>query len=499
MATLQGRLPYHLRSFHGGISDFEDRGTAGSFKYGSGLDIRKQRDTLSCQQGLKDYIATGTITANALWTVIGDDGNVYHFCKDGKIFRTNVGGTTLLVYTEVNESGNIIGAAQWYDNVGNTYLFWATTTRLNIKRIIGTAYTNTEPWADVNTVPTGTWPKTNLTSTTWHTMRVCNGGLYIANAQYLAFVGYDMSYNNLAIQLIPGNATKTMVERGTYVIAGANRVTNIEECSVYAWDQQSLNYNDKKIMKQSGINSMIDTEVALMQVGVNGQLFSSDLRNPQPLFTYPGGGQTYPDGVTSDRGMALFGIYGNTNSNGLYSYGRLKKNAPIVPNLEYPLVCDEITSICKFGTNILIAYRTGATWGVKQLDTANKGDGVYQSLDLIAPLGTRRYPIPLGRFLNWAWVDLHCLPLPAGCGIEVWYRLDKILGTSLNANADSNGWVQANLQDQPLVYRLITAGTQNAIWAVNEKSQVFEIQIKLFHSGNTTPEVMEANIYMNFG
>ena len=47
-------VPFHLASFLGGQSDYEDKGIAGSFKSGMNLDVRKQRDTLTCQLALKD-------------------------------------------------------------------------------------------------------------------------------------------------------------------------------------------------------------------------------------------------------------------------------------------------------------------------------------------------------------------------------------------------------------------------------------------------------------
>ena len=44
---------YRIKSFRGGISDEEDKGIRGSFKFGQGLDIHKKIDSLSCQQAMK--------------------------------------------------------------------------------------------------------------------------------------------------------------------------------------------------------------------------------------------------------------------------------------------------------------------------------------------------------------------------------------------------------------------------------------------------------------
>lgn len=496
-----GLLPYHLVSFLGGQSDYEDKGIAGSFKNGQNLDIRKRKDTLSCQQALTDAIAVGTMTNLSMFQVMADDGNIYDFCRDGKIFSTHNDGSVHLVWTETNESGNIIGAAQWYDNAGNTFVFWATPTRLNVKRLLGSGYTPAEPWADVNTAPTGSWPKTNLTSAPWHTMKICNGTLQIVNAQLLAFVGYDFSYTNQALQLIPGNIGRTLIERGIYTIIGSNKSTNQSESSLYAWDGISLDYNNKQIFKIQGINALIDTEYALMQVGTNGQLYISDLNNPMPLTSFYGGGQCYPDAVSSYQGMALFGVFGNNSlegvQNGVWTYGRVKKNAPPVLNFEYFLDCDEIGSIASTDSDIYITYRKGTNYGKKHIDTSNRANAIYQTLDLVAPIGSRRYPMPLDRMLYWDHVRLLGTPLPAGCKVELWYRIDKVAGTLLNPNANSIGWVQANNQELAVTEQ--TASRMDMAFSLGEKGRVIELMVKLFPLGNATPEIHEVNAYFNVG
>lgn len=491
-------IPYHIRSFLGGQSDFEDKGTPGSFKASQGLDIRKIRDSLSCQQQLTDDLAIGTMTDLALFIVPASDGNSYFFTRSGQIFRRNSSGSYLLVYTDSNESGYITGAGETYDNSGNTYILWSTRTRLNIKRIIGTGYTNTEPWNDVNSTGGG-WPKTDLVSADWHVQKFLNGDYYICNDNYLNRVTYEnLAYSSQALILISGNVAKTMLERGIYQITGTNRKDTREEASLYAWDGVSENYNNKQIFKVRDINSMIDTEYYLMQVGTQGQIYNSDMNYPMPIMRMIGGGQTYPDGVDASQGMALFGIFGNTvGFNGIWTFGRLKKNMPPVLNFEYALTCDEIGSVKKVGSDILVSYRTGSQYGVKKVDTTTKANAIYQSLDLIAPVGTRRYPIPLGRMLGWNRIDLQCAPIPTGCAIEAWYREDKILNNSLNPNATSDGWIQANLTDNQGLQA--TAGFQNPVFMLGSKARVIEVMLKLFPSGNLTPEVFEINLYFDAG
>lgn len=493
-------IPYHLATFLGGQSDYESMGIKGSFKSGYGLDVRKQKDTLSCQAALVDDLALGGMMAAPCYFVVpASDGNTYFFCYNGDILRRNAAGTYLRVAVESSESGHIIGAGEWYDSAGFTYLLWATPTRLNIKKIIGTGYTNVEPWTDVNVASTGSWPKTNLTSASFHSMTMANGTFQICNGNQMALVGYDLSYTNNSLRLIPSNNARCVLERGKYAVIGCTRADNKDESTFFDWDGIGLSWNDKEIIKFGGLNSMIDTEIALAQIGTNGQLYVSDFNNPMPFRQIRGGGQSDPDGMCSYHGMALVGIYNNTNSinghlaNGVYSVGRINKNAPLILNLEYQLDCDEIYSVKVTGSTILVIYSKNGQYGVKKVDSGTYATAVYQSLDLVVPLGSRRYPIPLGRLADWQKIDLQCQPLPAGTKIEVWYKIDK--ATSGGANND--GWIQSNMEGN--LTQFATTGARNAVFLCGEKGRVLEVQLILIPSGNRTPEVNECNIYMTFG
>jgi hypothetical protein len=469
-----------LQSFRAGISDYEDKGVAGSFKYGASLDIRKLIDSLSCQQALVDETISG-MTDLALFMVVASDGQLYAFCRNGKIFRRTAGGSWGLMYTDTNESGNIIGAAEWYDNAGNTFLLWATPTRLNVKRIIGTGYTNTEAWVDVNSAPTGTWAKTNLTSASWHTMRQANGTLQICNGNTMAMVGFDFSYTNNALQLIPGNLAKTLVERSRYAVIGCDRKDSSEQAGMFLWDQVSTAWNDKKIIPVKGINAMIDTEVPLLQVGTKGAIYYGDMVALLPVTSFPGGGQVYPDAVENDGGVALFGVFGNgSGKTGIYSLGRKKKNAPFALNHEYPLTADEIGSVKKVGTDIFVSYKNGASYGIKKVDTTAKAVATYQGLDL---------KIPSKLFINgqvptWEKIVLTTAPLPSGCSIQVHRRPDKNLST---------GFLQANLEGGGTAFNTVDA--TEAVFLIGDKAKILEPQFTLTPSGNNSPEIYKAEIF----
>lgn len=493
----QSLIPYQLNSFVAGQSDWQDKGVRGSYKFGYGMSIREQEDSITCQQALKDDLPTGTIDAQPWFMVPASDGKTYIFTHNGKIFSRHSDGTYVLVYTDTQESGNIKGAAEWYDSAGFTYMMWATATRLNIKKIAGPAYTPTEPWTDVNTASTGSWPKTNLTDLGWHTMANTNGVLEICNGTVMAIVGYDLSYSNNGLALIPGNVAKIVLERGKYGIIGCTRSDGKDETDLFSWDGIGTHWNDKGITKFGNLNCMIDTEIALAQMGTEGQFYVTDFKTPVPFRQIKGGGQCDVDGMAAYHGMALVGIYGNTwytnghYANGIYALGRVNKNAPLALDLEYQLDCDEIYSVKVVGTDILVSYRKNGLYGVKIVDTATKATAVYQSLDLDAPLGTRRYPNPLGRLVNWQKIDLQGAPLPAGCKVEVWYKFDK----HTTGGANNDGWIQCNLVGSNDV-QWTTTGGQNAVFAVGQKARTLEVMVILIPSGNTAPDLHEVNVYL---
>ena len=70
---------YNLTSFVGGISDYTDKGIAGSGQWSSGLEIRSGDDSLSCKQALVQESAD-VFEDLILWFVPAPDGNCYGCC-----------------------------------------------------------------------------------------------------------------------------------------------------------------------------------------------------------------------------------------------------------------------------------------------------------------------------------------------------------------------------------------------------------------------------------
>jgi hypothetical protein len=479
---------YIIQNFDGGIADKENYGIRGSFKPGSrNLNIRGDRDGLTCNQALTDVTAPAEgFTGLIDWFVPASDGNIYGFARNGRIYRFDNELNVTLVYTDTN--GAIVGAWEWGLSNGKQYLFWATATRLNCKEIPGNA-----TWsADINAnvvigANTYTYPKTDLTSPATgfnHMMKGIGGGvgaLAICNDETLALVGYDGSYTTEILRFTPGNASKTLIQRGNNLLMGTKAKNQLVQSAVFLWDghdtEEIFGWDDMKVLPVGDIKAMIDCEVPLL-VDEKGQVFYSDFSSSQPLFTFPGNGTVSPGGVTNDSFMALFGVWGNTYS-GIYSYGRKNKNASLVPNLEYYIDCDEIGAIIKVSDLLLVSYKDGLSYGVKTIDFGNKATATYISTDLPKPAKYTFQKSPV-----WDAIVLHTDPLPQGCSISLKYRLNK-----------TGDFLDANLEGGSTSFD--TANAMQAVFFTKGLGEIAEFEVTLTPSGNDAPFVRSIEWYFS--
>lgn len=461
---------YVLNSFRGGISDYENKGLPGAYKFAKNHDPRKLIDSISCQQALTDDLASG-FTATPYFAVVASDGLVYIAMAD-KIYTRTTSSIYTLVYTDPD--GTIVGMAESYNHTGDTFISWATATKLKRKRIIGTGYTNTD-WTDANnTINAQSYPKTNLTSAPWHTMKFILGGLYGVNDDKLFLVSSeDDSYTNQIVRFAPGCSQKTLEEVRAYMYTGSTQKGGEEKADLTFWDGLATKYLQRYPMPASAINAIAPGEYPLIQIGTNGQLYYLAEDNSfTPVISFPNGGQVNPQGVAINGGLTLFGVFGNgTGKTGIYSYGRKKKNASPVLNLEYQFDCDEIGFVIKVGADILFSFKSGSTYGVKKVDTSNKAIAVFETIDLEVSAIEDRMPV-------WKKAIVTTKPLPAGCSIGLQRRMNKT-ATWLPADI-SNGVVSFNAEnDTQVVFNLSDSGT------------LLEGQFTLTPNGNATPEILK--------
>jgi hypothetical protein len=290
-------------------------------------------------------------------------------------------------------------------------------------------------------------------------------------------VGYDQSYTNEALDLIPGNIAKTIVERNGRAIIGTARASDPDR----------------------GVNGAIDAEVPLAQIGSEGEIFFADMNSSMAVKRFPGGGKVNPGGVCNQvdqvnffewtdlalswidkqtvGNLALFAVYGaDEGMGGVYSYGRKTKNDPFVLNLEYQLDADELGAVEVVDGTVLVSYQNGSTFGVKASDPNHKATWIYEGLDFKAPI---KQP---GQITTWKYAEIFCDPLVSGTSLEFWYRANK------------NGeFIQANMTEG--VLQFTPSGEQIAVFDLGVAAEIFEPRVVGNPSGNYTPEVHRLRMY----
>lgn len=533
---------FEINSWVGGISSFSDRGARGSAKFTSNVDIRKATDTLSSGQALKDEglfglshssspslspsgslspsssasssrsasnspsrssspssSASRSVSASVspsgsaspsssvsnspspsagLFNVFEGliyffvkctDGNTYGFDNVGHIYRRLPGGFWRMVYTD--PLGSIKGAEE-KPSSGATYLQWATNNHVMRKPIPGNSN-----WTDVEVIAS------NLTGADWHTMKQIGGSNMICNKSHIAFVGYDDSYTNEGLDLIPGNTAKTIIERNGRAVIG----------TVKDWDITR------------GVNAMLDAEQPLAQIGSDGELFYANFTDSMPVKRFPGGGRVNPGGVCNEidqvnifdweqtaqswidkqtlGNMSLWGVFdadidADATRNGVYSYGRKNKAQEVTMNLEYALDVDEIGAIVNVEGITLISYRDGSEFGVKAVDLENKAIGTYESLEFRVPIKKPESPTIFGM------TEIFMEPLHEGCSVLYFYKMNH-----------ASTWTQAYTAEGSQSYSK-TNGTKG-VFRIGEQGDIFEEKIVLMPSGNTSPVVLRSRTYFN--
>lgn len=524
---------YEIKNWSGGFADYEDRGITGAWKFASNNDPRKDTDSFSAGQALVDiglnqtghspsastspsasvsrspsastsasisptpspsasvspspspsFSPSATPSSSrspspsssggiasvfydlVRWWVKGSDGYLYGFGNTGYIYRIDEDNFVQRIYKDAD--GEIKGAAEWYSAGGKTYLFWANDKKLKKKELPGNG-----DWNDVQTV------STNLSSADWHTMREAGGSLIIANREMAALVGYDQSYTNEAVNLIPGNQIKTIVERDGRSIFGTFRPGD----------------------PTKGINAAIDSDVPLAQIGDDGEIFFANMADSIPITRFPGGGRCNPGGVCnrleqinffeweqnalswidkqSVGNLAVWAVFdAEAGKGGLYSFGRTKKNKPMILNLDQQFDADELGACITYNNTTYVSYRDGVDFGVKIVDPNNKAEAVYEGIDFKAPV---KKTIEVTR---WAQVELFMKPLPEGSWVEFWHKENK-----------TGDFVRSRVDKGTGIYnRFDTPNAKKAVFRIDAQGEIFEPRIVVHPYGNLSPEIHRARI-----
>ena len=310
-------------------------------------------------------------------------------------------------------------------------------------------------------------------------MKQIGGANYIANGSKLALVGYDNSFTNEALDLIPGNIAKTLLERNGRAVIGSHKA----------------GYPNK------GVNAMIDTEVPLSQIGDDGELFFANFTDSMPVKRFPGGGRVNPGGVANEvdqieifdwifgadswldkqsmGNMSIWGVFGaDSGKNGLYYYGRENKEQPFTMNLEYAMDVDEIGAVVNVEGITIASYRDGTDFGVRAVDPDVKATGTWEGLEFRAPIKKAE------QITKFSHAEVFFDLLPVGCSIYFYYQKNK-----------SGNWIQAYTVDGQQAFTATNG--KKATFRIGEEMDIYEPRIIMIPSGNTTPEIFRIRTYFN--
>ena len=471
---------YRLQGFRGGIADDPFQGVREAFRFGYGLNIRGEENTLKCNQRLKEDLGSDTvITDLILFYVPASNGNLYGFGDTGKIYRKAGGASAWeLVYTDSN--GKITGAAEYTNNDGSDnyipYLYWATETKISRIKLSGTWPTDVEhDWQTLDGDPA------------WHTMSEALGVLLICDSKDLAMVDYEGGFNRDAIDLPRSHRNKCLLGLDQLVVFGSTKGDKVEEGWLWTWDKIQPSWIQRRMVAERGINALLQGEFLMIQAGVRGGLYFWDTSSLLRIKKLPGEfAWVNPGGVTIMGGLPLLGVNGSDKC-GIYSYGRLNKNEPYALNLEYipshgKMENVLIGALTMYEDKIYCSWKDGSTFGTDVIDPDNKAEARYEGLvfdggESFTQKGFRH-------------IKLVTKPLPKDCSIEVFYKV--------NQQAE---WQLATMQDGSELFD--QEGRSKAIFTIetggNEDDpgtgEDYELAMNLHPNGNDTPEVISATTY----
>jgi len=408
-----------------GLSDSKFSGIEGSVSKMVGIDIHSEPGLIKIHQALaKD--SGDTVTALCRVRLAVSSGETFWFSyTDGKIWRRSTAGAWLLVHTTTPAAGaaGCLGAAE-YDG----FIYWATQSRLH--RI---------PIASIATLANWTanasedWATFTKTDTEFHPMVVRGLRLFIGDGNLVAKVEDDTrhSFTANALYLRTPYRIKTMIEFDIDLLIGTFVNDNVNKALLIRWDTyDEESWQSDDTIEENGINAFIrDDNYVYVQAGQYGRIYFYDGATLIPYKRIPGDwsptkyGEVYPQAVSTLLTIPVFGFSngaGNPAEQGVYGFGSYSKDYPKVLDLSYPvsagLASVEIGAVLAVGAELLVSWKSGATYGVDALNWSAKYASAYIETTILTPADVR------GVIKTVSEIMANYVSLPASTAIGFKYK-----------------------------------------------------------------------------
>lgn len=453
-----------LNQVLGGLADSKYLGIKDSMYRMVGFSLHDEPGILKVAQKLTKISST-TITGLCKRKVVCSNGETYFFDADsGKIWRVKTDMSVALAYTTVAAAGEskCLGAAEY-----NGYIYWATQSRLH-RILLANALVATWATLDLN------WATFTRTDLSYHDMCVQNDILYIADGYALAQVdNTTFSATALDLPYPTQHRISALNKYLTGILSGTFVASTVVEAIVALWNTWSVSFTFQDELPEIGVNSFLKTDnYVVAQIGKKGNFYIFNGQQMEQYKRIPGdwGGPfstnaaiVHPDANANVNGMPLFGlsnVSGDPTLEGVYSFGSYSREYPKVIDLTYTISTGavagvEIGSIALVGTDMLVAWKDGSTYGIDKLDTANKFSGAYFETRII-----KLDPDSKKEFL----AEIFYRTLPASTDITLWVSVDHAAYAQVTLTLDAihkKKYNKVSVKGSTVQFKVVTSASVN--------------------------------------
>lgn len=418
-----------------GLANSKWSGVPGSFYRSVGIDGHSQPGSITVHQKLTKESGT-TVTELCKVRVACSNGYSFWFSSEsGKIWARKSDGTWSLALTTTAAAGEVkcTGAAE-YDG----YIYWATESRLHRIAVASAD----DSWSG----QTLNWATFAVTNKTYHPMAIQDLTLFIGDGNQVASVDDAGTFNNNALDITSGLTITSMIDYEIDLLIGTITTTTVNKTQIIRWDCASPSWNTSDPIEEAGINAFIrDDNYMYVNAGRAGNIYYYNGETLEPFKKIPGTysntqyGTINPQAVGNYRGIPIFGFSngsGNPALEGVYSFGSYSRDYPKVLDLSW-VISPDVTSGLEIGAilvadfDILVAWKSGTSYGVDKIDYSNKYASAYIETRMIAPekRDVQKVLREISAFYN---------SLPAGTGITFSYSVNAANYVDMTSVTDTD-------------------------------------------------------------